>query len=53
MVLFLTDCWEEKGFHTFPNGICPKVNVLVLDRTVKKILKNNYINNLNMKVQLT
>ena len=20
--------WEDKGIHTFPNGICPKVNVI-------------------------
>ena len=20
--------WEDKGAHTFPNGICPKVNVV-------------------------
>ena len=21
--------WEDKGVHTFPKGICPKVNVIV------------------------
>ena len=20
--------WEDKGVHTFPKGICPKVNVI-------------------------
>ncbi len=25
MVLF---SWEDKGAHTFPKGICPKVNVI-------------------------
>ena len=28
MVLFLTDNWEDKEVHTFPKGICPKVNVI-------------------------
>ena len=26
MVLF--NPWEDKGVHTFPKGICPKVNVI-------------------------
>ena len=26
--LYLTYSWEDKGCHTFPNGICPKVNVI-------------------------
>ena len=26
---YLTHSWENKGFHTFPDGICPKVNVIV------------------------
>ena len=26
---YLTHSWEDKGVHTFPNGICPKVNVIV------------------------
>ena len=25
---YLTHCWEDKGVHTFPEGICPKVNVI-------------------------
>ena len=25
---YLTHTWEDKGVHTFPNGICPKVNVI-------------------------
>ena len=25
---YLTHSWEDKGVHTFPNGICPKVNVI-------------------------
>ena len=25
---YLTHSWEDKGVHTFPKGICPKVNVL-------------------------
>ena len=25
----LTHSWEDKGVHTFPRGICPKVNVIV------------------------
>ena len=25
----LTHSWEDKGVHTFPKGICPKVNVIV------------------------
>ena len=25
---FLTHRWEYKGVHTFPKGICPKVNVI-------------------------
>ena len=25
---YLTHSWEDKGFHTFPKGICPKVNEL-------------------------
>ena len=25
---YLTHCWEDKGIYTFPNGICPKVNVI-------------------------
>ena len=25
---YLTDSWEDKGVHTFPKGICPKVNVI-------------------------
>ena len=24
----LTHNWEDTGFHTFPKGICPKVNVI-------------------------
>ena len=24
----LTHSWEDKGAHNFPNGICPKVNVI-------------------------
>ena len=24
----LTHNWEDKGVHTFPKGICPKVNVI-------------------------
>ena len=24
---YLTHSWEDKGVHTFPRGICPKVNV--------------------------
>ena len=26
---YLTHSWEDKGVHTFPKGICPKVNVIV------------------------
>ena len=25
---YLTHSWEDKGAHTFPRGICPKVNVI-------------------------
>ena len=25
---YLTQSWEDKGVHTFPKGICPKVNVI-------------------------
>ena len=25
---YLTHRWEDKGVHTFPKGICPKVNVI-------------------------
>ena len=25
---YLTHSWEDKEFHTFPNGICPKVNII-------------------------
>ena len=25
----LIQSWEDKGVHTFPKGICPKVNVIV------------------------
>ena len=25
---YLTHSWEDKGFHTFPKGICPKMNVI-------------------------
>ena len=25
---YLTHSWEDKGFYTFPKGICPKVNVI-------------------------
>ena len=25
---YLTHSWEDKGFHTFPKGICPKVKVI-------------------------
>ena len=24
---YLTHSWEDKGVHTFPKGLCPKVNV--------------------------
>ena len=27
VVLFNHSC-EDKGVHTFPNGICPKVNII-------------------------
>ena len=27
---YLTHSWEDKGVHTFPKGICPKVNVIAL-----------------------
>ena len=27
MWYYLTHSWEDKGVHTFPKGICPKVNV--------------------------
>ena len=26
--LYLTHRWEDKGVHTFPKGVCPKVNVI-------------------------
>ena len=26
---YLTHSWEDKGVHTFPMGICPKVNVIM------------------------
>ena len=26
---YLTHGWEDKGVHTFPKGICPKVNIIV------------------------
>ena len=25
---YLTHSWEDKGFHTFPKGICTKVNLI-------------------------
>ena len=25
---YLTHSWEDKGVHTFPKGICPKVDVI-------------------------
>ena len=25
---YLTHRWEDKGVHTFPKGICPKVNII-------------------------
>ena len=25
---YLTHSWEDKGVHTFPNGICPRLNVI-------------------------
>ena len=25
---YLTHSWEDKGVHTFPKGICPKMNVI-------------------------
>ncbi len=25
---YSTHNWEDKGVHTFPKGICPKVNVI-------------------------
>ena len=25
---YLTHSWEDKGVHTFPKGICPKINVI-------------------------
>ena len=28
MWYYLTDSWEDKEVHTFPKGICPKVNVI-------------------------
>ena len=27
---YLTHSWEDKGVHSFPKGICPKVNVIAL-----------------------
>ena len=26
---YLTHSWEDKEIHTFPKGICPKVNTIV------------------------
>ena len=26
---YLTHSWEDKRVHTFPKGICPKMNVMV------------------------
>ena len=26
---YLTHSWEDKGVHTFPKGISPKVNIIV------------------------
>ncbi len=28
-MVLLTHNWEDKGLHTFPKGICPKVIVIV------------------------
>ena len=25
---YLTHSWEDKGVHTFPKSICPKVNII-------------------------
>ena len=25
---YLTNSWEDKGVHTFPKGICPKMNII-------------------------
>ena len=30
---YLTHSWEDKGVHTFPKGICPKVNWSTNSRT--------------------
>ena len=30
MWYYLTHSWKDKGVHTFPKGICPKVNVIAL-----------------------
>ena len=30
MWYYLTHSWEDKGVHTFPKGICLKVNVIAL-----------------------
>ena len=27
-VLFTIQFWKDKGFRTFPTGICPKVNII-------------------------
>ena len=29
--IYLTHSWEDKGFHTFPKGICQKVRISVDD----------------------
>ena len=47
---YLTHSWEVKGVHTFPKGICPKVNVIArleyelayYDSAVQRF--NHYIN---------
>ena len=36
---YLTHCWENRGVHAFPNGICPKVNVIA--RLVFKLAFND------------
>ena len=32
---YLTHSWEDKGVHTFPKGICPKVNVILFTRPLR------------------
>ena len=46
---YLTHCLEDKGVHTFPKGICPKVNVIArleFELAYYDSAVHSYLNNL-------